>query len=397
MRQARRLSLKTVAVERAAVVLAVGLAGCASLSPPQQNAICVGAGMTVDAAFPSAGRHDCIMAPDGSVVVSVDHEPALVEGINPSPWFAFRIRSDQPRTVTVTLDYTDYEHRYAPHVSSDGANWTELAADRIILNERKTRASLKLDVPKGVLWIAGQPLSPSRDNVEWMRRELAGKGFSEQRYGTSLEGRPLVGFVGGGGIDAIVALTRQHPPETTGQEGFRGFVERLLIRNDDKANLFRAKHRIILAPMPNPDGVDGGHWRLNAGGVDLNRDWGTFSQPETRALSEWIKAQAGSRQVVSMMDFHSTDRTVIYAPPLDAPSPTISFLPALEQALKDRVGTPPEWSYGHNSNGGTSKGWALEQLKAPGVTIELWDEIPDGEARALGAAAADALIDYFTS
>jgi hypothetical protein len=98
-----------------------------------------------------------------------------------------------------------------------------------------------------------------------------------------------------------------------------------------------------------------------------------------------------------MMDFHSTDRTVIYAPPLDAPSPTISFLPALEQALKDRVGTPPEWSYGHNSNGGTSKGWALEQLKAPGVTIELWDEIPDGEARALGAAAADALIDYFTS
>jgi hypothetical protein len=57
----------------------------------------------------------------------------------------------------------------------------------------------------------------------------------------------------------------------------------------------------------------------------------------------------------------------------------------------------PEWSYGHNANGGTSKGWALEQLNAPGITVELWDQIPDAEARALGAAAADALIDYFAS
>jgi hypothetical protein len=353
--------------------------------------------MTVDAAFPSAGRHDCIIAPDGSVVVSVDHEPALVEGINPSPWFAFRIRSDQPRTVTVTLDYTDYQHRYAPHVSEDGANWFELAADRVALNERKTRANLKLDVPKGVLWVAGQPISPSRDNIDWTRRMLSGKGFTEQRYGASLEGRPLVGFVGGGGLDAIVALTRQHPPETSGQEAYRGFLDRLINRNDDRAIRFRARHRIILAPMPNPDGVDGGHWRLNAGGVDLNRDWGVFSQPETKALSEWIKMQAGSQPVVSMMDFHSTDRTVIYAPPLDAPSPTIGFLPALEQVLKDRLTAAPEWSYGHNANGGTSKGWALEQLKAPGITIELWDQIPEADARALGAAAADALIDYFAS
>jgi hypothetical protein len=389
--------LKTVAVERAAIALAAGLAGCSSLQPPQQNTICVGAGMTVDAAFPSAGRHDCVIAADGSVVVSVDHEPALVEGINPSPWFAFRIRSDQPRTVTVTLDYTDYEHRYAPHVSQDGANWTELSADKVTLNERKTRASLKLEVPKGVLWVAGQPISPSRDNVDWTRKTIAGKGFTEQRYGASLEGRPLVGFVGGGGMDAIVALTRQHPPETSGQEAYRGFLDRLVTRNDDKAVRFRAKHRIILAPMPNPDGVDGGHWRLNAGGVDLNRDWGKFSQPETKALSDWIKTQAGSRRVVSMMDFHSTDRTVIYAPPLDAPSPTINFLPVLEKVFKDRLSAAPEWSYGHNVNGGTSKGWALEQLRAPGITVELWDQIPEADARALGAAAADALIDYFSS
>ena len=63
--------------------------------------------------------------------------------------------------------------------------------------------------------------------------------------------------------------------------------------------------------------TDDFEWRLNAGGIDLNRDWGTFSQPETTALSQWIVAAAGGRRVVSMMDFHSTDKTVIYAPPLE--------------------------------------------------------------------------------
>jgi hypothetical protein len=377
---------------------AAGMGGCAIL-PGQagpRDAICSGSGLAVDVAFPAAGRHDCVIAPDGGVVISVDHEPAVVEGVNPSPWFAFRIRSDAPRQIAVTLDYTDYSHRYSPYLSSNGVVWTMLPAERVTLNEKKSRSTLQLDLPKGALWVAGQPLSPARDNVEWTRKALLGEGFREIRYGSSLEGRPLIGFVGGGGIDAVVMLTRQHPPETTGQEAYRGFVERLIKREDAAAKSFRARNRIILAPMPNPDGVDDGNWRLNAGGVDLNRDWGAFTQPETKALSAWIKEQVGGRRVVSMMDFHSTDKTVIYAPPLDAPSPTIGFLSALKDKFDRTLAAPPEWSYSHNPSGGTSKGWALEALKAPGITVELWDEIPLAEARATGAAAADALIEYFT-
>lgn len=358
-------------------------------------ALCSTADLRIDADFPTGGQHRCVVAPDGLVVVQVDHEPTVVEGINPSPWYALRLSASAPREVTLALDYTDYTHRYAPWVRTDTTEWRQLEPSRVTLNDRKTRATLRLDLPQGATWIAGQPLSNASDNVEWTRRTLAGHGFSEMEYGKSLEGRPLVGFVGGGGIQAIVALTRQHPPETSGQEAYRGFVERLVSRNDANAHSFRGRHRIIIAPMPNPDGVDNGHWRLNAGGLDLNRDWGKFTQPETKALSEWIVAQAGGRRVVSMMDFHSTDRTVIYAPPRDAPSPTIAFLPVLEQAFKTKLSQPPEWSYAHNANGGTSKGWALEALKAPGLTVELWDQIPPADARALGAAAADALIDYF--
>ncbi len=383
-------------MKRAIAIAAMfALGGCSMLGPSALSGICTAHGFAIDIDFAAAGRHDCVIAPDGSVVVSVDHEPALVEGINPSPWFAFRVTSETARNLVTTLDYTDYTHRYRPFVSTDGARWTVLPDSAVQLNEGKTRARISFDIKPGVTWVAGQPLSPARDNLDWTRRALMGAGFTEVEYGRSLEGRPLIGFVGGGGIDAVVAITRQHPPETTGQEAFRGFVERLVGRSDTKALTFRGRHRIILAPMPNPDGVDGGHWRLNAGGMDLNRDWGGFTQPETRALSGWIREQAGSRRVVSMMDFHSTDRTVIYAPPLDAPSPTIGFLPALKETFDRVLPAPPEWTYSHNPDGGTSKGWALEVLKAPGITVELWDHISPQEARALGAAAADALIEHF--
>jgi len=363
-----------------------------SLGPPP---ICIGGGLHVETTFPTAGRHDCVIASDGVIVVSVDHEPAIAEGINPSPWFAFKVVSEMAREASVTLDYTDYTHRYAPWIKRGGAAWEKLPAASLTLNDRKTRATLKVPVAQGETYIAAQPISPAGDNIGWTRNALSGRGFTETKYGVSREGRDLVGFVGGGGIEVIVALTRQHPPETTGQEAYRGFVERLMKRDDPAAVSFRGRHRMVLAPMPNPDGVDDGNWRLNSGGVDLNRDWGQFSQPETKALSDWIVQQAGDRRVVAMMDFHSTDRTVIYAPPLDSPSATIGFLPHLKQTFDTRLKAPPEWSYSHNATGGTSKGWALEALKAPGITVEVWDQISAEEARALGAAAADALVEYF--
>lgn len=384
----------------AAAVAALLASGCeylpaVSLPSLGPAPICVGGGLRVETSFPAAGRHDCIIAPDGAIVVSVDHEPAVVEGINPSPWFAFRITSETAREAAITLDYTDYTHRYAPWIKRGAAAWERLPDANLTLNARKTRATLKVPVGAGETYIAAQPVSSSADNIGWTRNAISGRGFSETKYGLSREGRDLVGFVGGGGIEVIVALTRQHPPETTGQEAYRGFVERLMTRDDAKANAFRGRHRMILVPMPNPDGVDGGNWRLNGGGVDLNRDWGQFTQPETKALSDWIVQQAGDRRVVTMMDFHSTDRTVIYAPPLESPSPTIGFLPHLKQAFDTRLKGPPEWTYSHNPTGGTSKGWALEALKTPGLTVELWDQIPLEDARALGATAADAMIEYF--
>jgi hypothetical protein len=398
MVRSARNSRARIAAGLAALALSACVAGPAART--QGGVICSGDGVSVDIDFPVAGIHRCAVAANGDVVVAVDHEPAFVEGINPSPWFALRVTSDRARTITLTLDYTDYEHRYPPLVSADGKAWEALPADRITLNEKKSRAALRLDLRAGATWLAGQPIVSAAEGVAWTRNILVGRGFREMGYGTSLRGRPLTAFVSDGpasGGDMIVALTRQHPPETSGQDAFRAFVEQLTGRSDERAVRFRASHRILLAPMPNPDGVDGGYWRLNAGGVDLNRDWGPFTQPETRALSSFILSQAEGRRVVSMLDFHSTFRTTIYCPPFDAASPTIAFLPVLKARIDAAVTPAPPWSCSHNANGGTSKGWALERLHAPGLTVELWDEIPTADARTIGRTAADALIEYFTN
>jgi hypothetical protein len=111
-------------------------------------------------------------------------------------------------------------------------------------------------------------------------------------------------------------------------------------------------------------------------------------------MRDLILAEAGAGGVALFLDFHSTDRTIIYAPPLDAPSPRIDWLRFLRLRLEKTIDPPPAWNYAHNSTGGTSKGWALSQFAAPGITVELADTASASQAQAIGATIAIALADY---
>ena len=78
---------------------------------------------------------------------------------------------------------------------------------------------------------------------------------------------------------------------------------------------------MIVYPLINPDGVDGGHWRHNFGGVDLNRDWKAFNQPETRAVADdLIGYQERGVFMLYSLDFHSTIYDVYYTSNKDIPT-----------------------------------------------------------------------------
>lgn len=355
-----------------------------------QTPICATATASISVDFPTGGRHGCRIEDERNITLTV---PPEGRPINSSPWYAFRIDASARTRLNVTLDYDYTEHRYPPHFTRDGVTWRPIAPSDVLIDDANHRATLRLHLAPGTTFIAGQPILTTGAMHDWVRTQVAGEGFETIEYGRSIDGAPLVAYVGGDGPELVVAITRQHPPETTGAAAFRAFVARIM-SDDEQARAFRASHRILLFPAPNPDGVARGHWRWNNGGLDLNRDWQRLTQPETQGMTSLILREAENRATVAFLDFHSTGRNVIYAPPLDSPSPTISFLPFLRQQLDAGMRTPPAWSYNHTPETGNSKGWALETLAAPGITVEL-DDIANAETtQRVGEIVADALMQY---
>ena len=76
--------------------------------------------------------------------------------------------------------------------------------------------------------------------------------------------------------------------------------------------------------MPNPDGVDFGYWRHNSNGVDLNRDWIEFTQPETKAIKQFLESKVSlGLKIEFAIDFH-TSYSGPYLLTLDSLNQTLS-------------------------------------------------------------------------
>ena len=80
------------------------------------------------------------------------------------------------------------------------------------------------------------------------------------------------------------------------------------------AKKFRKKFTVYVVPLMNPDGVDNGHWRHSKGGIDLNRDWSNFNQPETSAVKAFMeeRLETTKGKFYFGIDFHSTWDDIYY-------------------------------------------------------------------------------------
>ncbi|MFI2367396.1 M14 family zinc carboxypeptidase [Streptomyces sp. NPDC018833] len=90
-----------------------------------------------------------------------------------------------------------------------------------------------------------------------------------------------------------------HGNEWEGTDAALKLIEELAKANDARTADLLAKNRIYLNVTANPDGRIAGT-RANAGGFDLNRDFITATQPETRA----IRRIAIEKQPAVMLDLH---------------------------------------------------------------------------------------------
>ncbi len=259
-----------------------------------------------DTDFAGARMDSVVLNEKGQYIAYIN--PAF-EPVNKSPWFAFAISSEEEREIEVVLNYGAYKHRYIPKLSTDRKSWKKIASSKIKIDTNSGTATLQLTAAPQKRYIAAQEIESSSDTYSWMDSLIKVHSFltKESAGQTVLNEQNYVVTSNDNLKHAIVLIARQHPPEIPGGTiGFKAFYETLLA-DSDIAKLFRETYNIITFPLLNPDGANMGNWRHNANGIDLNRDWVDFSQPETQMVKSYLENHAANGTKIEFaVDFHTS-------------------------------------------------------------------------------------------
>ncbi|WP_163325795.1 M14 family metallopeptidase [Draconibacterium mangrovi] len=304
----------------------------------------VGNGIFLSNEFDGARLNGVALTGENEVTVLITPENTP---INESPWYAFKIWSDTEKEILLKITYNEgFGHRYYPKISTDGKNWipidsTVYLADTasVARGESPNFCEFTLAINSDTTWIAAQELIVSKDIYEWAGVLAEKSHVSLDALGKSKEGRSIK-YLQIGNPESkkmLMVLSRQHPPEVTGWLAMKAFTEELCATNA-LSKKFRDEYCIYVVPCVNPDGVDNGHWRHGAGGIDLNRDWEDFNQSETQAVRKFMQDKvAEQRKFYFIIDFHSTYEDIYYtiAPELKGNMPGI--VPKIIQAMAEDI------------------------------------------------------------
>jgi hypothetical protein len=367
------------------------LAACATNLPtfPAGEA-CETSAFSVIDGFSGARRGKCTVLADNHV--RLDILPESSGKINDSPWYAFKLSSNSPMTAKITLLYHGGHHRYWPKVSADGLHWTRLDPQQVRSSARGRRAEFEVDLTSDPVWVAGQELITPVIYDIWNRKIAKAANMPIMVLGNSTAGLPIHAFDSNAeSMEVLFLVGRQHPPEISGAFAFFAFAETIL-GDSDLAQQFRTRFRVIAIPLLNPDGVVGGNWRNNLGGVDLNRDWGPFTQPETQLMADLLKdLDASDSKIRMFIDFHSTRENVFYALP-DVTHPPDFITAWLESARARTPNYPFTLTEGPASSMAIAKNYIYERYGIPAVTFEVGDETDRDVTRAAAKVFAEELM-----
>ena len=253
-----------------------------------------------------------------------------------TPWFAFKIWSPREQNVTInvisrTVDFhllrtispkvRDLLEKFRPMISNDRLTWDYM--NPIDLNKKNPKYifTLHMQVNQSPRWVSAQELITSTDYQQWTKKLEEHPFITDSIIGSSVEGRPIreVDITESKGDPEMLIITgRQHPSEVAGFFSLKAFVEKIS-GNSALAVAFRKRFKLIIFPLVNPDGVDDGFGRCNANGINLNRDWKHFMQPETRAVKDRVEdlLRRHSGKVRFFIDFHSAEKDLFYVIPTD--------------------------------------------------------------------------------
>lgn len=349
-----------------------------------------------DNEFKGARLNSIEQVNDSLILVKISPENSP---INWSPWYAFRIWSvGQPIKMTIQISYSeDAKHRYWPKLSESGNDWSRADSSNVRVAADTASVFLKVTIPTDTLWISAQQIVNS-DHVEtWTQKISLNENVTFSKAGKSMNKKkiPFIQITNGSlkGKDIIVCLSRQHPPEVTGYFALQYFIEKIL-DGTELNKKFLDKYAILVYPLMNPDGVDQGHWRHNSGGVDLNRDWAYYHQPEIRQVANHVvKRVKKSKGVVALgLDFHSTWYDVYYTTDNELEVRNQPFTDLWIEYIKNQITDYEPRVAPSGLNAPVSKGWFVSQFNAPGVTYEIGDDTPKEFIKKKSNVAAEGMM-----
>lgn len=359
--------------------LVLSLVSCAPMprvaDAPEAQA-CASPLIAVDADFDGGNFHRCEFLAADAVLIEI--HPEDPPPINPSAWYAFRVSPTQGSTaLAITLQVQDSPARYWPWVSADGEDWTRLPEAQVQRGPEEGHMQIALPAVDAPLWVSAQELLQPDDYDDWYATLAERVPLQREQIGRSAQGRPLTVLRTAPKAEVVFLLGRQHPPEVTGALAMQHFVD-TVFADTPLAGAFRERFALVLLPLINPDGVVEGYWRHNTGGVDLNRDWGPFTQPETQAVARLLDSiDALPMQPRLMLDFHSTQESRFYTQVAGELPGEQDFATVWLDRARARI---PDFPFRHDalapSAQQNTKNYFFRRYQIPAITYELGDDVP---------------------
>lgn len=317
--------------------------------------------------------------------------------INNSAYYSFKIWSETPKSIYIQFDYPKgYKHRYIPKIKKEETSWSPMDSSGVFTNGESF--SMKLRVSKDTTWVSAQEIVTSKDTERWYKSLLNNKPYIHLKSvgKTTLERNlPVLDIYKGEKKNKpiVVLLTRQHPPEVTGFFAYQEFLK-TIVQDNKLTNEFLNKYRVLAFPIVNPDGVDLGHWRHNAGGVDTNRDWSEYHQPEIKQIVKFItqESKKNKGKIVLGLDFHSTYEDVFYTNKIRETTTFPTFIDDWFAALEKNIPNYKVNEKAGNSTKPVSKGWFLYGQNAVGITYEIGDATPRDKIKIVGKVTGEEMM-----
>lgn len=335
---------------------------------------CESSVMLVDANFEGGNFAQCSF--EGNDVVSILIAPEDAPPINKSPWYSFRLSPKQETNIQIRLSFVDGYARYWPKLSNDGETWSRLDEDQVEISTSGGDMTISLQQIGETTWISAQELFLAQDYEQWLSRLSLHPELISQTIGYSVLGRPIQALMTEDRPEVVFLFGRQHPPEVTGALAMQSFVD-TVFSDSELAVSFRKRFSITIIPLLNPDGVAAGHWRHNINGIDLNRDWGPFTQPETQSVEQILLGLQGKNiQPKLMLDFHSTSKSLFYTQVAGELEGEQDFATVWLDRARARL---PDFDFLHDprtpSGQDNTKNYFFSRYNIPAITYEIGDEV----------------------